>query len=86
MLAYVDDILFLGPNTSLLQSKKKLFMEQWECLDLGECKEFLRMRVQRKSNKIYIDQTAYLQKVLERFGLTNTRYAATPLPAGYKPM
>ena len=28
MLAYVDDILFLGPDTSLLQSKKKLFMER----------------------------------------------------------
>jgi len=45
MLAYVDDILFMGPNKSLLMSKKALFMEQWECRDLGECKEFLQMRI-----------------------------------------
>jgi len=45
MLAYVDDILFMGPNKSLLMSKKALFMEQWECCDLGECKEFLQMRI-----------------------------------------
>ena len=85
MLAYVDDILFLGPKSSLLLQKKKLFMERWECRDLGDCKEFLRMRVQRKNGKIYLDQTTYLQKVVERFGMTNSRYASTPLPAGYKP-
>ena len=43
------------------------------------------MCIQRKNSKIYIDQTVYLQKVLERFGQTNARFAATPLPAGYKP-
>ena len=43
------------------------------------------MRIQRKNSKIYIDQTVYLQKVLERFGQTNACFAATPLPAGYKP-
>ena len=86
MIAYVDDILFMGPNKSLLASKKALFMERWECRDLGDCKEFLRMRIQRKNGKIYLDQTAYLLKVLERFGMTNARFAATPLPAGYKPL
>jgi hypothetical protein len=86
MIAYVDDILFMGPNKSLLASKKALFMEQWECRDLGDCKEFLRMRIQRKNGKIYLDQTAYLLKVIERFGITNARYTATPLPAGYKPL
>ena len=70
MLAYVDDILFLGPNMSLLQSKKKLFIEQWECRNLGDCKEFLWMWIQLKNSKIYIDQTVYLQKVLEHFGQT----------------
>jgi hypothetical protein len=86
MLAYVDDILFIGPNKSLLASKKALFMERWECRDLGDCKEFLRMRLERKNGKIYLDQKDYLKKVLERFGMTNARYAATPLPAGYKPL
>ena len=86
MLAYVDDILFLGPNKTMLYSKKALFMKRWECRDLGECKEFLRMRITRKNGKIYIDQTTYLQKVLLRFGMTNSRFAATPLPQGYKPL
>ena len=41
ILACVDDIIVTGPNTTLVASKKKLFMDKWECHDLGECKEFL---------------------------------------------
>lgn len=54
-------------------------MKQWECRDLGECKEFLCMRVTHKNGTICLDQTVYLEKVLLRF-------AATPLPQGYKPL
>ena len=41
ILAYVNDIIVTRPNTTLVASKKKLFMDKWECRDLGECKEFL---------------------------------------------
>jgi len=86
MIAYVDVILFIGPNKSFIASKKAMFMELWECRNLGDCKEFLRMHIERRDGKIYVDQTFYLQKVLQRFGMTNARYAVTPLPAGYKPL
>jgi hypothetical protein len=35
---------------------------------------------------IFLDQTAYLQKVLQCFQMTNARAAITPLPAGYNPI
>jgi len=85
VVAYVDDILFVGPTQSFIESKKKLFMTKWECRDLGDCKEFLRMRVQRKGRSIYLDQCSYLEKVIERFGMINAKYARTPLPEGYIP-
>jgi hypothetical protein len=44
------------------------------------------MRIIRKNKRIYLDQTAYLSKVLQRFGMTNARSAATPLPSGYVPL
>ena len=44
------------------------------------------MRVTRKAGKIYLDQTAYLEKVLQRVGMTNARTTPTPLPQGYKPL
>jgi hypothetical protein len=85
IVAYVDDILFVGPNRSFIQSKKKLFMDKWECRDLGDCQEFLRMRIRRKGRSIILDQCSYLNKVVERFGMTNAKFAQTPLPTGYQP-
>ena len=44
------------------------------------------MRIIQKNKRIYLDQTAYLSKVLQRFGMTNARTAVTPLPSGYSPV
>src|SRR5258708_1306542 len=85
IVAYVDNVLFVGPNQSFIKSKKQLFMTKWECCDLGDCKEFLHMHVQRKGRSIHIDQCSCLEKVVERFEMTNAKYAQTPLPTGYTP-
>ena len=71
MMAYVDDIIVTGPNKMLIYSRKKLFMEKWECHDLGQCSEFLRSRICYENGKIYLDQCPYVDKILERFGLAN---------------
>ena len=86
VVAYVNDILFVRPNKSFIQSKKKLFMDKWECRDSGDCQEFLRMRIHRKRQSLLLDQCSYLTKVVERFGMTNAKYARTPLPTGYIPV
>jgi Reverse transcriptase (RNA-dependent DNA polymerase) len=70
-VVYVDDTLFLGSNLPLVNRLKSLFMKKWECRDLGETKEFLHMRIICKQGMIFLDQTAYLQKVLQRFQMTN---------------
>jgi hypothetical protein len=38
-----------------------------------------------KEQSIYLDQCSYLEKVIEHFGMTNAKYARTPLPTGYMP-
>jgi len=85
ILMYVDDIILTGPNTTLVVSKKKLFMDKWECCDLGECRELLRMRIEYRGGKTYLDQVPYLEKILKRFGMADAKAAQTPLPTGYKP-
>jgi hypothetical protein len=84
-IVYVDNVLFLGPNKKDLLHVKGEFMKKWECRDLGKAEEFLCMRIQCKNGKIYLDQTAYLQKVLQCFKLQNANLAHTPLPEGYQP-
>ena len=82
---YVDDALLCGPNKALVQELKEKFMKKWECRDLGDVIEFLRMKVHRDGSKINLDQCAYLEPVLEHCGMQNCKSAATPLPAGYMP-
>jgi hypothetical protein len=60
-------------------------MDKWECRDLGEVKEFLRMRIRRKEKDIHLDQLDYLDKVLERFSMANAKSAPTPLPSNWVP-
>lgn len=82
-IVYVDDALFCGPDKALVNKLKAMFMQKWECRDLGDVKEFLRMRIKRNGSKIAIDQCAYLEKVLQRCGMENAKPARTPLPTGY---
>ena len=86
VVAYVDDLLFMGPKRHIVDEQKERFKQKWECRDLGEPKEFLRMRIRRKNGKIYLDQTDYLKKVLERFQMMDCRIASTPMVEGYKPL
>ena len=84
-IVYVDDILFLGAEKERLLLLKEQFMKKWECRDLGDAAKFLHMHIQQKNGKIYLDQTAYLEKVLQRFNIHNMKAAPTLLPEGYHP-
>jgi Reverse transcriptase (RNA-dependent DNA polymerase) len=84
-IVYVNDAMFFGKNKAQVDSKKKLFMDKWECRDLGEVKEFLRMHITQKGKDIHLDQHDYLDKVLERFSMTNAKSAPTPLPSNWVP-
>ncbi len=50
-----------------------------------DTQKFLHMHIRWKNGKIHLDQTAYLQKVIEHFNLQNVKPAPTPLPKGYQP-
>jgi hypothetical protein len=84
-VVYVDDAMFFGKNKKLVDKKKALFMNKWECRDLGEVKEFLCMRVQRQGLDLTINQVDYLKKVLERFQMINAKVSQTPLPSNWDP-
>ena len=85
IIVYVDNAIFFGKNLKAVKQVKKTFMDMWECHDLGEAKEFLRMKIQCEGRKIFLDQTNYLDKVVECFGMSNVWGAQTPLPGGYIP-
>ena len=87
VILYVDDVLWMGNNTELLQTLKSKFMKTWECRDLGQVSEYLGMKIvrDRRNQLLTIDQIDYAMKVVKHFGQENAKPARTPLPAGYVP-
>ncbi|KAJ3540522.1 hypothetical protein NM688_g6215 [Phlebia brevispora] len=83
VIIYVDDAIFGGPNKVKALKAKAEFMKKWDCCDLGELTEFLRMSIERHSCQLHIHQRTYLDKVLQRCGMQNCTPAKTPLPDGY---
>jgi Reverse transcriptase (RNA-dependent DNA polymerase) len=86
VIVYVDDAVFLGRQKHLVNNYKEHFMHTWECRDLGETKEFLKMRISRLKGVITLDQKDYLMIVLKRFNMHNVKEVSTPLPSGYNPV
>lgn len=86
VVVYVDDAIFMGSSVPKVLRDKELFMKKWECRDLGEAKEFLRMRIAKHGTKLCIDQCPYLDKVLKRVNMLDAKPAKTPLPDGYQPV
>jgi hypothetical protein len=85
VIVYVDDAVFLGRQKHLVNNYKEHFMHTWECCDLGETKEFLKMRINRLKGVITLDQKDYLMTALKCFNMHNVKEASTLLPSGYDP-
>jgi hypothetical protein len=85
VIVYVDDCIFLGKDLKRVLQAKEAFMIKWECRDIGEAKEFLRMRIRREGRKLILDQHVYLDKIVTRFNLQKSNSVYTPLPYGYEP-
>lgn len=53
--------------------------------DHGVIKNILGLEIKRdrKSGKLYLTQKNYIEKVLEMFGMKNTKHVSTPLEAHF---
>jgi ATP-binding cassette subfamily B (MDR/TAP) protein 1 len=69
LLLYVDDILIVGKNISRIARLNKKLSKSFAMKDLGPAKCILGMRIDRdrKSNKLYLSQEKYTEKVLRKF-------------------
>ena len=73
----MDDILVLGKNPKEVQRTIDAIGRLWEVKDLGEIKVILGLHItrDRRNRTMYVDQSTYIQGVLEKFGLQG----ATPI-------
>ena len=84
VVLYVDDLLLLGDSKPFIEQIKNHLKKEYQMTDLGPVERFLGLRIRRDRQKrqILVDQSEYVQTVLERFQMSNCKPAKTPLPAG----
>ena len=52
--------------------------------DLGLMKYFLGLEVWQRPGKIFLSQGKYMVKLLERFGMVDYKFVATPMELKFK--
>ena len=80
---YVDDVILASNDLDLLNEEKNSLAQNFEMVDQGEINYILGMAVKRDRERgiLRIDQSAYLQHVLDRFQMSESKPVSTPMEA-----
>nr|GEV03156.1 hypothetical protein [Tanacetum cinerariifolium] len=75
LILYVDDILIMGNIIPMLQSVKTCLGKCFAMKDLGEVAYILGIKIYRDRSKRLIDscQSAYIEKILKRYCMENSK-------------
>jgi len=79
LLLYVDDMLITGDDAEHISLVKRHLSQQFQMTDLGPLSYFLGIEFSRSDKGYYISQSKYIQDLIARSGITDTRTAATPM-------
>lgn len=81
----MDDLILTGSNDALVVDVKSKLSHEFEMKDLGYLHYILGLEINRmKSGDIFISQQKYLQSILERYGMTNSKAISTPMESSLK--
>ena len=83
---YVDDIVLAGKSDRRLSEVKKALASKFDVKDLGKLHYFLGVKVvqDQGSKKVWIGQPAYVESILQKFGMENAKPVNTPVDTGSK--
>ncbi|GJV27343.1 retrotransposon protein, putative, ty1-copia subclass [Tanacetum coccineum] len=81
LILYVDDILIMGNNIPMLQDVKSYLGRCFAMKDLGEAAYILGIKIYRDRSKrlIGLCQSAYIEKIMKRFYMENSKRGTIPM-------
>nr|ABA97705.1 retrotransposon protein, putative, Ty1-copia subclass [Oryza sativa Japonica Group] len=84
LILYVDEILLIGNDIPMLESVKTSLKNSFLMKDLGEPTCILGIRIYRDRSKrlIGLSQSTYIDKVLKRFNMQNSKKGFLPMSHG----
>ena len=77
---YVDDILLACTSEDIINDHKKQITDRYSVKDLGIIKYFLGVQIERDMvhNTLTMNQSHFIDKILNRFGFINCDASPTP--------
>ena len=81
---YVDDIIFMGNNQSMIEKFKKAMVLEFKMTDLGHMSYFSGLEVVQSRSKIFIHQKEYATDILKKFQMLDCNSVHTPIEVGTK--
>jgi hypothetical protein len=86
LLQYVDDMLIAAKSIQEITTLKAQLSSEFEMKDLGPAKKILGMEIKRDRNSslLFLSQEKYIEKVLHRFNMHDTKFVSTPIASHFK--
>ena len=81
LLVYVDDLIAIAKKQSEVEEVIKELSKSFKLKVIGEPKKFLGLEIERdsKDKRITLHQSIYSSRILEKFGMQDSKPAATPM-------
>ena len=76
---YVDDMLIIGSNDKMIKSTKDMLNSKFDMKDMGLADVILGIKITRTSDGISLNQSHYVDKILEKFNKGDTYEVRTPI-------
>jgi hypothetical protein len=87
ILVYVDDLMLVSPMNNITPLRRKLEQRfKASGPPPSDAFQYLGMMIHRDraSHDVYLDQLGYIQKILDRFGMSGSSPVLTPIDPGFQ--
>ena len=81
---WVDDMVILGLQKDFCENFKNKVSERFQISSYGDLSWFLNIKIERTENEIKPSQEAYVEKLLEKFNMSESKTLETPLDVSLK--
>src|SRR6266487_261536 len=75
---YVDDIVFRGMSSKMVQHFVQQMQSEFEMSLVGELTYFLGLQVKKMEDTIFISQSKYAKNIVKKFGMDKASHKRTP--------
>ena len=84
VVVYVDDMFIASKNLEWIQALKSNLSKKYASKDLGEIRHRLGMEFNKNQEDLQITQKMYTKKILDHFGMTDSKPVQTALDPNVK--